>query len=331
MNIIIFLIAVWDYSYNFATDATYDNNIFSYSSEYIDDFMNQVSPYRFPFETYDDLITSGKLNLFLRNKFFNRRTTTFNIGIKINHYLTNNQKDYQRINIGLRQSFGKIAAKVSYQIIPNYLIRYYRNSQGSSTDYIGCEVKYQTVSGKLSFSPKPSVLFYVQYKRRWDDYIPEFDIYDANGHILSIDSEIKLNKRITLSLGYAFRSSEADSLEIPTTNDEDFPDGSYYQHSLKGNLIFQFKTLFPTKLSCGYNYNFRNFTTTFADDAMHFGRQDHIHKITASTEFRIFTRMFLEISYLGQLRNATSEVLPSIDTIKDYNKYRLGAGLHFYY
>jgi hypothetical protein len=175
MNIIILLIAVWDYSYNFATDVTYDNNIFSYSSEYIDDFMNQVGPYRFPFETYDDLITSGKLNLFLRNKFFNKRTTTFNIGVKINHYLINNQKDYQRINIGLRQSFGKIAAKVSYQIIP-----------------------------KLSFSPKPSVLFYVQYKRRWDDYIPEFDIYDANGHILSIDSEIKLNKRITLSLGYAF-------------------------------------------------------------------------------------------------------------------------------
>lgn len=331
MNILILLIAVWDYSYNFAADVTYDNNIFSYSSEYIDDFMNQVGPYRFPFETYDDLLTSCKLNLLLRNKFFGKRTTTFNFGIKINHYLINNQKDYQRINIGLRQSFGKFAVKVSYQIIPNYLIRYYRNPQGSSTDYIGCEAKYQTVSGKLSFNPKPTVLFYLQYKRRWEDYIPEFDIYDSNGHILGIDSEIQLNKRIVLSLGYAFRSSEADSSEIPTTNDESVPDGSYYQHSVKGNLTFQFKFLLPTRLNLHYNYNFRNFTTTFADDAMHFGRQDHIHNITAGTEFRIFTRMFLEISYLRQLRNATSEILPGIDTIKDYNKYRISAGLHFYY
>ncbi len=331
MNIIFFFIAVWDYSYNFAADVTYDNNIFSYSSEYIDDFMNQVGPYRFPFETYDDLITSGKLNLLLRNKFFGKRTTTFNIGIRINHYLTNNQKDYQRIDIGLRQSFGKIAAKVSYQIIPNYLIRYYRNPQGSSTDYIGCETKYQTVSGKLSFSPKPSVLFYVQYKRRWDDYIPEFDIYDANGHILGIDSEIQLTKRIVLSFGYVYRSFQTDSSAILTTPDESVPDGSYYQHSVKGNLTFQFKFLLPTRLNLHYNYNFRNYTTTFADDAMHFGRQDHVHKITASTEFRIFTRMFLEISYLRQLRNATSEILPGIDTIKDYNKYRISAGLHFHY
>ncbi|MCK4453036.1 hypothetical protein KAU59_01650, partial [candidate division WOR-3 bacterium] len=264
MNIIILLIAVWDYSYNFATDATYDNNIFSYSSEYIDDFMNQVGPYRFPFETYDDLLTSGKLNLFLRNRFFGKRTTTFNIGIKINHYLINNQKDYQRINIGLRQSFGKIAAKVSYQIIPNYLIRYYRNPQGSSTDYIGCEAKYQTVSGKLSFNPKPTVLFYLQYKRRREDYIPEFDIYDANGHILSIDSEIKLNKRIVLLFGYVYRSFQTDSSAILTTPDESVPDGSYYQHSVKGNLTFQFKFLLPTRLNLHYNYNFRNYTTTFA-------------------------------------------------------------------
>ena len=182
MIILIFLITVWDYSYNLASEFTYDNNIFSYSSEYIDDFMNRVRPYRFPFETHDDLISSGTLRLFLRNKFFGKRTTTFDLGITINHCLTNNQKDYLKLDFGLRQSFGKYALKLSYRIIPNYLIRYYRNPQGQVNEYIGCKVNYQTILGKLSYNPDKDLLFEFIYGRGWDNYISEFDIYDANSN-----------------------------------------------------------------------------------------------------------------------------------------------------
>lgn len=331
MNILIFLIAVWDYSYSFTSDFTYDNNIFSYSAEYINDFMHQVRPYRFPFETYDDLISSAKLRLLLRNKFFGKRTTTFNFNAKFSNCLINNQKDYWNINFGIRQSFGKYAIKLLYQIIPKYLIRYYRNPQGTSTDYIGCEVKYQTLSGKLSFNVNPNLLFDLQYKRRWEDYISEFDVYDANAHIVGLGPEIKLKKRITFTIAYEFKTSKNDSIAALETGVEPVPESAYNHHAIESDLTFEFKLLSATKLGFGYKYTFRNFTATFSADSMHFGRQDHIHKITASTEFRIFTGMNIEISYIRQWRNATSEILLDIDRIKDYNKYRLSTGLSFYY
>ena len=112
MSLLILFISVWDYSYDVKVDFSYDNNIFSYSDEYIDDFLNQIRPYRFPFETYDDLISNAQMRFLLRNKFFSKKTTTFNLYIGINHYLVNHQKDYQKIGCGIRQSLGKYALKV---------------------------------------------------------------------------------------------------------------------------------------------------------------------------------------------------------------------------
>ncbi len=331
MNILILIIAVWDYSYDFAADFTYDNNIFSYSEEYIDDFIQQVRPYRFPFETYDDLLSTATLRLYLRNKFFHKRTTTFNVNIDINHYLNNQPKDYQQIGFGMRQSFGKFALKVSYQIIPNFLIRYYRTPQGQSADYRGCEVSYHTISGKLSFVATPSHKFTIGYKQRWEDYISEFSIYDAKGHIVDIESESSFRKKIVVSGGYAFRTSQNDAGAILSTGNDDIPDGSYNQHSLQVSLIYPFKFLLPTKVGVGYKYLLRNFSTSFSADLLHFGRQDHIHKITVSTEFRIFTGMLFTVAYTRQWRNATSDILPSIDRIKDYSKDCVQAGLNFYH
>ena len=331
MNFLIVLIAVWDYSYTFSSNVTYDDNIFTYSAEYLDGFIKNISPYRFPFETHDDLISSTKLTLLLRNKFFVRKTTTFNIDAAINHYLINNQKDYQKINLGLRQSFGKYALKLSYQIIPNYLIRYYRNPQLETTEYIGCEVKYQTIRGKFSFIMNPNLSFALQYKRRFDDYISEFDIYDANSHIISLDTDLDIKKRIQFALGYEFKTSKIDSTTNLETGVEPVPDGAYDQQTIRGGFTLGFRVFTPIKLKLGYDYNFRNYTTDFSADSMHYGRQDNRHKISVATELRIFTGMFIGITYLRQWRNATSEIFPGINEIKGYDKNRFGLGLNFYH
>lgn len=331
MNILIILFTLWDYSYNVTARVTYDNNIFAYSREYIDDFMNQVRSYRFPFETHDDLITSGDVHLYLRNKFFGSRTTTLNVDVLVNHYLTNHQKDFQRIDVGLRQSFGTYAVKIEYQIIPRYLIRYYRNPGGSSTEYIGCEVAYHTIYGKISWRAAPHIELDFRYKRRWEDYISEFDRYDAKSHTFGIGAHIALKKRLALSLGYDFRTSQTDSAVLSSAPDEETPDGSYNQHALQGSLTYQFKCFLPTTLDLGYGYTFRDFTTSAPTDSLHFSRQDHQHKFSVATQLKIFIGMSLNISYAFQLRNATSEILPGIDRIKDYNKYRFSAGLNFYH
>ena len=331
MNLLILLIAVWDYSYRFTTDFVYDNNIFSYSDEYIDDFVNSVGAYRFPFETYDDLVIGSNLQFYLRNKFFDQKTTTIDANVKTSHYVLNNQKDYLKLSFGLRQSFGKCAIKISFQIIPNYLIRYYKNLQTQSSDYIGCEVKYHSLSGKLSVKPKPYIRLELRYKRGWDDYIAEFDLYDAVYNHVNLGSEIGINERLALSIGYGYKSLNNDSSSIPTGM-EPSPDGSYHQHILSSEINLEVKTLVPTRIKLGYTYGFKNFGTELSADSMHFGRQDHSHKLSARVDLKMFTGMYLRMSFLQQWRNATSEISPiDIDRIKDYDKYKLGAGLSFYH
>jgi hypothetical protein len=329
--IIAFVVALWDYSYTFSTDVMYDNNIFTYSQEYIDDFLNQIRPYRFPFETYDDLKSSAELHLRIRNRFFDHRTTTFNIDVHMNHYLINHQKDYQRIDVGLRQSLGTYAVKAEYQIIPSYLIRYYRNPQGAYTDYRGCEVTYHSIVGTVSMQATPTLALDVSYRRKWDDYVSEFDIYDAKSHTIGVTSDITLHKRLMLSLGYALRIARVDATPPISMDREDTPDGSYNQHRLGADCTYTCMLLVPTVLTLGYAYTFRNFITPSPYDSLHYGRQDHMHNIVASTELKLVVGMLLKIAYTMRLRNATSEILRDIDRIKDYTTYNVSCGLSFYH
>jgi len=329
--IFLLIIAVWDYSYDVGVAAKYDNNVYAYSDEYIDDFINQVNAHRFPFETYDDLITSAALNFLLRNRFFGKRTTTFSLDVAANHYLQNRDKGFAGYRLGIRQSLGKYALKLSYRIIPGYLIRYYQNPQTPTTDYIGCRATYRMVSAKLSVMKIRTVNFDVYYSRRWDDYIEEFNRYDADGHILGGAIQKALDKYLDVSISYNYRLSNADSADVAAPSNEITPDGSYYQHSFGGGLNWQTVFIFPTMFRCLYDYSYRSYTTSLEEDQFHFGRRDHRHRIMFSTQFRVLTGLHLKLSLIRQWRDATSQIYPNIDAVKDYSKYQVGAGLEFYH
>lgn len=329
--ILLLLIATWDYSYDFGVAAAYDNNVYAYSDEYIDDFLNGVNAYRFPFETYDDLVTTADLDFLLRNKLFGTRTTTFSFGMAARHYLINRGKDFTRFNFGLRQSFGRYAIKLNYRVIPRFLIRYYQNPQNTSTNYIGCKATYHTLSGKLSVLTIKNIRIHLTYSHRWDDYIEEFNRYDADGHIMSFQLEKKLSRYFDFRFGYNYRISNADSADVISSGAELTPDGSYYQHSLYADLIFQTVVILPTLFEGSYGYDYRSYTTSSNADSLHFGRQDHRHKFTFTTHSRILTGLQLKLLFTWQWRDAMSEIYPGIDRIKDYEKYSVGGGLELYY
>jgi hypothetical protein len=329
--IILLLIAFWDYSYNLDVGFDYDNNVYAYSQPYIDDFQNSVRPYRFPFEAYDDLVTSVDFDMLVRNKFFGKRTTTFSLSLDTDNFLINNQKNFQRYTFGLRQSLGKYAIKVSYRVIPSYLIRYYRNPGGASTDYLGCEAAYHTVAGKVSFATLENITLSAAYSHRWDNYIDEFNRYDARGHVISFGLEKKLRKYLDFRFGYAFRTSDNDSADVLTSSIEPTPDGSFYQHALNGYLELQKVIFVPAVFKISYGYTYRNYTASSPEDSLHFGRQDNRHRARISVHARIFTGAWLKLYGMRQWRNTGSEVLADISDIKDYVKYRAGAGLEFYY
>lgn len=329
--ILFILLTIWDYSYDFDVDVTYDNNVYAYSQEYIDDFLNGTYPYRFPFETYDDMVTSFDFSLLLRNKFFGKRTTTFSVDLHSANYLRNGQKNFQRYTLGIRQSLGRSAVKISYQVIPGYLIRYYRDPFGGSTDYTGCEATYHTATGKLSFTTVHDIKLTAGYSHRWDDYIKEFNRYDADGHIVSFGIEKKLHQHMDFVFGYEYRNSYTDSAETNTSGSDITPDGSFYQHSLSGDFSIEMVTILPTMIRLSYDYGFRSYDASTSDDSLHFGRRDHRHRVMLTTRSRLMTGLRFKTILMRQWRNATSEIFPDIDAIKDYVKYKAGAGLEFYY
>lgn len=329
--IIFLLLTLWDYSYNLDIDFNYDSNIFAYSQSYIDDFLNYVDSYRFPFETYDDLTTSLDFGLLLRNQIFGKRITTFSFNLGSDNYLVNSQKTNQKYGFGVRQSFGQYALKISYEVIPGYLIRYYRNPLGTSTEYIGCEATYHTIAAKASFETIENIKLSAGYGHRWDNYIQEFNQYDANGHIIFFGFDKQLRKNLDFGFSYTFLSSHNDSADMVSSAIELTPDGSFYQHSLNGDFSLRVNAILPTTIGLSYDYSYRSYSTSSAEDSLHFGRRDHRHIINLNTSSRILTGIQLRFLFTWQWRNATSEILPDIDEIKDYTKYKAGVGLEFYF
>jgi len=212
MLLLLMTLAFWDHSYTTSVMFTYDDNVFGYSDEYIEDYIDLIRAYRFPFKTYDDLYTEPRLDVRFRKKVFDERTTTFNFGILVRHHAINQQKDFQRLIIGLRQSFGAWALKGSYRAIPNYLIRYYNDPAGQDTEYIACEVAYHTISGKLSLDVKKNIQADIVYSYSIDNYIEVFNLYDAHGHKVGLNIQSSMSRRLDMKTGYSFKMNNLNQV-----------------------------------------------------------------------------------------------------------------------
>ncbi|OGC43094.1 hypothetical protein A2Y85_02380 [candidate division WOR-3 bacterium RBG_13_43_14] len=327
--IIIALISFWDHSCETNAGIAYNNNIFAYSNEYIQDFMDQVRPYRFPFETYDDLELSQNISLLLRNKLINKHTTTFSIRSRIRHFLINKQKDYLSANLGIRQSFGKWAVKISYDLLPYYLIRYYRDPNGTGTDYAGCRVDYHEITGKVSISPSDKINFHFYYSRIDEKYHNPFAIYDAANNSGAVQLEQQVSPYLDLKLSYTFRASRTDTIGIDSI--EDSPDASYDQHCPMLDIVYRRQMLLPVEIAIRYAYKFRNHLSDIPTDLLHFGRQDHIHDLNTSISFRLRTGMKFKCSFEQTWRNTTSTINNSIGQIKNYSQTKIDGALILYY
>lgn len=332
MIAILYFIALWDYSYDCSINVTYDNNIFNYSQDYIDDFMDQIRPHRFPFETYDDLFTNVAMDILIRNKFLKERTTTLNLGVHLCQYAINEQKDFQRLTVGLRQSFGSWALKGSYRIIPRYLIRYYHDPRSTYMDYIPCNVRYHTLTGKITLPRMASFSPALMYHYSIDDYVEAFDIYDARAHAIGLQATIELSRTLQMDVGYDLKSSFLDTIAATgPLDDEEVPDGAYLQQTFEAGIELHGPIMLPLSIIIGYRYTFRNYRTDDPDDRMHFGRRDHQHGLSLNAELKVRSGIVLSAGFSHGLRNATSEVFPEIKTIKNFNQNRICAGLKFYY
>ena len=321
MIIVLFLFTAFDYSISTYLNFTYDDNIFEYSPKYLEEFINKINPERFPFETYDDLYTNYDFRILIRNKFIGQHTTTFNLNVTGYNYLINQQKDYLIISTGIRQSFGKLATKFEYLLIPDYLIRYYRDPQG--TEYIGCTFAEHLFTLKTNLRLNP-LEFSAVMGFEIDDYIKNFDIYDSKAIRIGPCIDLSLLRVIKVGINYELKSSRAKG---------PIPDISYLQHKIR--ISTNLKTGVPrfSEMTLAYQLKYRIFTTEVSPilDTPHSGREDITHKFTTTYKFPIFTNLFISFNYGYEFRISSSEVYPDIGDYKNYNKWMAGCGLEFKY
>ncbi|MEO0142790.1 MAG: hypothetical protein ABIL70_08980 [candidate division WOR-3 bacterium] len=322
MNLIIFLLFSFDYSIKSRIDFVYDYNIFEYSEKYLQEFIQQVNPERFPFETYDDLYTYYRLHLQFRNKFWRNHNTTFNLSFSGYNYFINEQKDYSIFTAGLRQSFGRWAVKIEHLYLPRYLIRYYKDPENSR--YIGCEFSERLCSFKLSFIPDKEADLSLVIGYEIDDYIKEFDVYDSRALRVGPVFEFGITKFFKPEIHYEFKSSRAKG---------PIPDISYNQHKLF--IKTELYTGFPkfSKWEFAYQMRYRIYTTEVSPvlDSPHSGRLDTVNNFKISWEFPILAGLYFTLGYSCEFRHSHSEVYPDIGEYKNYNKWTADCGLEFVY
>ncbi len=321
MNFILFLFTAFDYSINTNLNFVYDDNIFEYSKQYLEEFISGLNPEHFPFETYDDLYTTYGMDILIRNKFIGRRTTTINLNFTGYNYFINQQKNYSIISTGIRQSFGKIAIKLGYLIMPGYLIRYYPDPMG--IDYIGCEFTEHLLTFKTNLKlSKLDFGLVVGYEI--DDYIKNFDVYDSRATRGGPFFEFSPSGTLDLKFNYEFKSSTAKG---------PVPDISYVQHRIGLQPVIKMNFPKLSKLGFEYQLKYRIFTTEFSPilDTPHSGRLDVIQIFRTDYKFPIFTNLYLSFDYAYEFRNSHSEVYDEISQYKNYNKWSAGFGLEFLY
>ena len=322
MNLIIFVFAGITYNLEYNCEFAYDDNIYEYSVRDLDEFTNRIRSYRFPFETSDDLVTRQDCQLLLRTRTIANRTTTINLRAAASNHAINRQKDYQTYNAGIRQSFGKIALKCDYLHIPRYLIKYYPDPM--SAEYKECAFTEHLLTLKTSFLPSEIIALHVRAAREWDNYVPDFRVYDTQAWRIGADLDLAMNPWYEPAIGYEFKDALSRGPD---------PDLSFRRHSGSINNLFNLRFPRLAKLYLDYKIDYRIYTTDLppAEDTPHSGRTDFTHRFACAARIPVLGFLDITGGYCYEFRRASSPSYPEIGIVKNYDKYQLSGGIRFSY
>ncbi|MEO0132453.1 MAG: hypothetical protein ABIK73_05955 [candidate division WOR-3 bacterium] len=297
----------------------YDNNIFLYSPEALEEFRNQIRAYRFPFRTHDDLIANYKISFNFPLRILVKRTD-FTVNYTAKTYTVNTIKSYQIINPYLQvQMLPDLVFRFSYLLIPNYLIRYYKDPLSSRTQYIPCQFTEQLFT--LSFRYKFSSFWINSFIRyQLDDYIKNFNFYDGTAWRYGMQMAFPITKNTTLQTNWERKHNNAVG---------PVPDISY----LEDKIACEWQITISKKvfMSTGLEYAYRQYTTTnpITIDPYHYQRKDRTYSINFNCSYQFKHNWRLVGDYLYTFRRVTAPSLIDITEIKNYNNYKITLGVNF--
>jgi len=315
----IILFCSLDFSLRSIIGISYDNNIYKFSDQEIEEYTSGSYPNKYPIKTADDLRLDFSTKFRLEFRPIENRVSYMDCFIKSSSYLNNRIKDYWNFSIEFRQDLGSIDAVLGYSILPDYMIRYYRPSGGS--EYVPC--KYTRGRFNMGFSGTLHGNILTVSARYWTlDYYEEFDYYDSKNYAARFTWWKDFSKFLRPELLYEFCFSDAKG---------PIPDISYYNHSFTvGNsLVPGIKRISDAYFK--YSLDLRTYISENSPlvDPIHSGRRELVHNISAGVKVRVLLGMYSEFFVSREFRYANSDVYPEIEKLKNYKKWTLGT--IFYY
>lgn len=334
----------WEWNGIASLTNTYDDNIYRYSPEDIDDFVYHRADYRFRMETYDDLVSSPSLTLYVTRRFSQKVKTRLRLKYSYNIFTVNHERNYQTISSFLRITFfEKSYLQFGYFHIPEFLIRSYWDKDVFSMTlknpetYKKCDFTRSLYSVKLGGRISKSLWGAACYERDVVYYNPHFTEYDTEANAFGIEIRYDLASWIQAGLKYAFTMAEAKGYdeEGETKEHSDDSDISYDEDQFQGELILDISRHVPLPINLTFQYrrSLRYFTTekSLEADPFHAGRRDDIHRLSYMTEYKILRNLSLFGQYEYHWRNVSSKEKERITEVKNYNRNRISVGIEFTY
>lgn len=327
----------WRLAWRGEVGAAYDSNIFRYSDDEIDDFLDGLRQDRFPSDYIDDLRLEPSLDLKFLREEPGRRETELRLSA-----------DYRLATVNTVKSFGKLGARLTerrdglgyavldYYAIPSYHVRdLWDPDVDTGSPYRSCDFRKNAVSLGLGTDRRGIVNLAAELKYDRTGYGPDFVEYDSDAWTWGVTTIVRPVRGLRLDATYALRSSAArgyDEIgETKATSDDS--DISYEQdeYSLRARWAAGRVRDIPVVFVLGGRMARRFYQTdrTAQDDPYHAGRDDTYMTFWLRNGWEIAPDLTLEGFYVLRTRSAESEFTDEIGTLKDYTAHRAGIRLIF--
>ena len=319
----------WRFDWAGSLRATYDSNIYRYSDEDVDEFVDGERFERYPFDSADELRLDPAVTIGFAREVPNVRATEFRAGAAFFLADSNGDKSFAKLHARFTETLAGLAsASVSYAAIPAYHLKYVWDADApAGTDrYRSCDFRKHSLRAELGTAGQLPVELTGWW--RYDDYGYDQDFveYDTWSNTFGARATARPIPGLRLDAQYSYRRSLSRGYDELGEAKEfsDDSDASYDQDEFELSARWdagRFQGM-PTIIKLRGKLAQRYYQTTDPDDAYHAGRDDTVWLAGATVEFGLTDSTSLVCAYEHRARRSESGIIPTIGDAKDYDADR---------
>ncbi|MBD3367239.1 MAG: hypothetical protein GF405_03555 [Candidatus Eisenbacteria bacterium] len=322
----------WRLAWEGGLGTTYDSNVYRYSDEDREEYLDGLRVDRYPMDALDDLRLETDAEIELIREEPDERETSLRFSGRWRLYTVNGDKSFSMLSARLLETRPGLAyLRAEYSAIPSYRIRPLWDED--SGEYRGCDYRKHGVSLELGSDRSLPVDVRASWGYDAYRYDPDFIEYDANASTYGLRLVIRPAAGLRIDLGYELRQSLArgtdEEGEVRSLSDDS--DATYDQDAWEGRVRWRAGRLEHGSLilTGRVRHARRYFLTSHEpdEDPYHRGREDRFWTVAAGADVPVGSGLTLEGFLEYRSRTSNSEVVESIGGVKDYTDYRAGMAI----